>query len=855
MAERQLVPVEAIEQANLSSRQQQDLIQAARMYLRDQHIVITPATFQQAMGVLGDATARQLRVEGRALDPKDRIRQLIASGLELRESVSQQATEVIDHTLKNPTTHAQLAGSFALPSVLVETARREIGNFPLTGDLKASQQIADIIPQRKAALARFARIGLSSLPEQLGEVTIDRFPTAAERSKLTKNMIASFVFRGTVSPLISTADLKDFVESNYGSLDNFSQEKQQSLIQVLGITEDTEKSYISDLFEQTKAAFSLYQRSPQEDDPQLIDKFYHLFSRDLLLLHPALEESQLVTLPNLVQDGVSSIWDRAIDIRGVKIASPDLLVQAARQAQAHNDQPTADRLREGLAHWRWLATASERHQRKINQATAELQRKEDLLEQVTDPSLALPPEANFIRYEVQRRALDATRSRARESENLATIIAENAQMQEDAKAYEQWLQAEAGSDTPTVPMPRRVYVEKLRSEEREKYFSEMSMRRILTITEDLLTGDYFFKEELPFGTLTSDRGVSWIQELIAKTQEEITQVDLDSGDESFNPGIITELRRHIIFQFEPNSKHRIRVSADLRNFDKFWLGSLGTISDLGRSGGVYAKQLWADFKLRALRERLGLLKYSLSIMDERAIADTEREQARKKYIDFTADPNTPLPQEAQWTTYEAKAYLQEVKAYDLPDLSGLDLAQLGRTAREMKTMFLKFPAGLLPMRITSVEDAKRWIQTRKSQLHTELEHAEQQVPENTKKRRAKGRRIDSLNRRIDIADKLIVYSDHQLFPLSDVVGLDRDTLLRTWRKRVNLAIATIFKDEIAKQTEEAQEEYEGITRIILTDDLTAEIASRRKTLEYLRQRDIHQEFIDNMRSVNLVLDQ
>ena len=71
MTENAIVSLEEPIQAYLSSRQQEELLNSSRMYLRKNQIPLSAVTLRQAMGVLGDAAERSLQISKRAIiNPK-----------------------------------------------------------------------------------------------------------------------------------------------------------------------------------------------------------------------------------------------------------------------------------------------------------------------------------------------------------------------------------------------------------------------------------------------------------------------------------------------------------------------------------------------------------------------------------------------------------------------------------------------------------------------------------------------------------------------------------------------------------------------------------------------------------------
>ena len=217
-------------------------------------------------------------------------------------------------------------------------------------------------------MEKLASTALSSLPREFGEVTLDRFPEVARRSRLIRNMITSFVFRGHLSPLITSSELKSFAHASWET--DFEQAKTR-LILLIGNGDSSQIKFVEDLFAQVVTSFSNIQ-PPGENDPGSITRFYKRFGRDLLVLDPISEEQTIITMQERIKEGSPHLWEDGVMVGNYIVPSVDKLVQAAEQETAKDNQVQSDKLYSGVKIWQWLQDEDSRRNRRANHLEEQL---------------------------------------------------------------------------------------------------------------------------------------------------------------------------------------------------------------------------------------------------------------------------------------------------------------------------------------------------------------------------------------------------------------------------------------------------------------------------------------------------
>lgn len=850
MTERNLVPTE---QPQWSTRQSKDVLAAARKYLKDNRIEITPLVFQRTLSVLGDAARRGLVLEGRThFSPKDKIRPLINKGLQAREGLRVRAGELLSLSKSEPDVYGDLIGPLALPASLVRAATIEMSNFIVIAEPKAIEEVVNVGNQRISRIDHIAQTGLNHLPQPFTGVTLDRFPTVLERARLIRNMIASFVFRGNLSPQISTQDLKDFVLQSEPPKDMVSQS--DTIAEIAGLTQQPDRAFLQALARQASQLFISHKTLPDDDNPRSVDDFYRHFARGLLLLHPALEEQSIVTVPYKVMKESPSIWDGGLIIEGVKIPRVELLAQALRQAEARGDQINTERLINGIRVWKFYQDATKRHNLSIQKAETELQEREQLFSNLNDPNFKLPKEAYFIVYVEQQKAESTFRGKRADAERLAKIIEETDTEIEGIEQYEQYLRQRYGDKLPSlIPIPLKVH-ERAEDQRRTKLKGRIiTIQNQITLIEDLLDFDLLRYRESgsAIARLRRDDSKEWIEEQRKQAQQLLEQIETDPQSLYYNEQFLKQTRSRI--REITGRSARQYYPAALKDIYSFWKDLPQTITEILQS--KEKEKTWPNLIKQILQKRLELLDITTS-----SIAQRERLTAANLETNETEKPqaSTLVSEDEYWTKEDALKYMQKIRILKIPQGVKLDKDQI--TA--IRSFVLTLPLTALPKKIIGRNTFITWVLSRMSVAQEQASIASEEVemlkqstnPDRTELARA-NKRIRNSEKRTKTYEQLLNFMKHELFPLPEGAGLSREDFLDAWKKRMNFAYAICYHDEVATKSQMLQLTYEQVMRKYFKQRLAIEIASKTKNLDKLKTRNIAREFVNSLQRLNLVLEE
>lgn len=838
-----LIPLGLDERPLLAAKQQQELLDATRLYARDHRIPLTTDTSGRVMGVLVDSLQRTIIASKHPpLTSKDRIRPLIRQGLEIREGLRSQAEESLKFTSSHQGTDQELVGPFALPSSLIQTAHMESRNFFLTPRIEATQQVVQLVSHRHPLIDKFARAAITHLPAELEGVNLEKFPDAADRVKLIRNMIASFVFRGNLSPLIPTSDLKDFVLASKDLVNPFNSEMQEALIVAIGTLNTDERPYLESLFRQTVTLFEVYQDVPDENNPRAFDNFYRQFARDLLLLHPALEEKQIVTVPTKVAPDSVHIWQEGARFGPNIIPRTEMLALAIRQAEAKGDRLNADRFQEAIKLWQWFERTKPAHEQRIRKAEDELQLRQELLRNLDDPSFPLPKEAYFAIHVDQEKARGMTRMRRKEAEGIQRTISEHEALQIRTKEYERELKERFGENWPyLVPISRDVFLQRLQDQERSLIGQLGAMITRLNKVEDLLHLDFLWNKEndLKYGFLSREQPDQWLEKELEKTQA------LQRSPVQFSEAETVDLLGHLFryFQYKPKSQY---LSKELQTFQKFWEDTHDKL--WGNPGLQRDRDFWLSLIPQILSQRAGLLKYTQGALQRKYQIPSEVQEAREQIRKFQ-DPMQPLPEGAVWTNRNARDYILETNLVSVPQVEQEEVETLIKTAQETQFLLANISARRLPDSVEGKQHFVSRLEARMAQLRSEIAHKQSLVEVGI---RVSG--LSDLKRDLDNLARLRDCLNSPIVPLPEGEGLPIKQFVRIWRRRAELTYATYLQEETEEESLRAQQDYEGLSRSVFKRRLTGEVEVKINALKKLTDRDIEQELVERMRHLNLVFD-
>lgn len=355
VSERQgLVTITTIEEPIFTRIQKETLVRRSFKYLAENRIEITSENVDKAALVTLDALNRGLKLFSKSqVLAKEGVGKYLDSGFAERQILKDNTRKTIEENLRYQET-ADFVGPLCLPKKLLVAASEEIKDFLLDSQVNACQNLVDLAEQRKRQLQELKDIVLTLLPDNLQANAKSRQWTMEEESGLVRNLITSQVFRKTNFPIISIEEVTDFVQKlEVESSEYFTEADLNQAVNTfeeMGVRVDNQtKSYLLALAIQTRDVFK--KNLPTEIDRR--DQLFRALRNQLLLLHPALEEQQIVIDAKEYQEGVRSLWQEGFYevFDGLKIPKKEILIEAARQANAAGSIGRVERLEKAIKSW------------------------------------------------------------------------------------------------------------------------------------------------------------------------------------------------------------------------------------------------------------------------------------------------------------------------------------------------------------------------------------------------------------------------------------------------------------------------------------------------------------------------
>ncbi len=433
-----LVEVTSQESPVFSDEHKNALVRQTTLYLESKRIYIDKASFDRGADVIVDALKRGLSLAGVDLAHAGRsITKYIKSGLEERDSIKTGVGEVIKKTYDLGSGYV---GELALPQELIRRAEEEADSFNLNGNVAVSERLHRLAKIRQQSLGEISDKVIGYLPEVLFANAKEKLKSNDEKSRLIKNAIVSTVFSKKINPIISIDELWSNFKSYQQNTGNyFNEQNFFDITKKLNL--DTDQSeYLKDLFYQLRGNFESKKADTFNAGDK--DKFYLKFSRELLLLHPALEEEQII-LDYDKRDGFTqSVWDNGVchEIGGFKVPSKGILIAALRQAEAAGSIAKVNRIKEAIRSWSNLDVDKVKFPKKIwevqmqndndNKVIKSLraiggEKKDprDDIEEILTKKRKEFGQASFI-YKVTQRQVNLSRERLAEAEKLLALAKE-----------------------------------------------------------------------------------------------------------------------------------------------------------------------------------------------------------------------------------------------------------------------------------------------------------------------------------------------------------------------------------------------------------------------------------------------
>lgn len=850
----QLVPSQTSDRALFTPKQEKGLAEIARIYARGKIVLKDKAALQKVGRIVEDALQRGLAAQGRSfLEPTENLRKFVVKGFEVREDLKARASSILDLSLRNQTTYNALVGPLAIPNSVVIACQSEIAKFSLNPDILATQHTVQLGETRLALIDPLAQKGLTELEQNGLNITLDQIPEIADRARLIRNTLASFAFRGHLSPIITTSDLRQFTILHRDS-SPFNQDLTEQVVATFQLEEADAKEYVLDLFTQTSQSFRTLTEIPDESNPQSIMRFYRQFARDLLLLHPALEEQQLATNRLRVTDISTSIWNQGMKIGNLIIPRADQLAQAARQAEARKEEITQERLHQGIKAWQWLGEEHIKHEHKIASSKKNLYEIGKLIEKLNDPDFTLPTDAYRISRGNQTES-KAVIAKRRTVEEIKRIIKENDALRTQVLLYEQELNRKYGPNSwpSQLTLPRFLYIQRLKDKEKIIRGRQAHIIKRLSATENFLHMDYLWSKQSNkgFGFLFEETSKDWVQEELMKTVQLKRQADRQPVQ-----SITKDEARRIVGHLYPNLRLKViptYIPTELKPYYEFWHKTFTTLSETPHL--ATEPTFWANIVSEALQQRISLLNFADSVLEAKERLPEQATKARLIVEEYLNDPNKALPKNVFWTNIAAHEYILETKLITLPDTEQVPEEKLLETASEIRFLLRSLPASFLPKTIPTKEKLQDWIDNNIKVLNESLAKKKMDQEQKKKKSFVESQEITSLESMIHTYNKLKALVESPVTPLPGTEGLKASQFRKIWRKRADYIWAVYYQEEAEEEKIKSQEEYQKVVKENYRKRLIALQGIRQKSLADLKARDLEQEFLERMSDLNLVLEE
>jgi hypothetical protein len=392
MPEAGLVPVSEQQSPlfNLTAKHQNDIEQMTMSYMQRQKLPFTSAGLAVGKDVIGDALQKGMQEEGVVgIEKNTNIRKLIKEGLSVRSQITNEARAIINkngNEIQNSSD--AYIGPYALSKRGLIRASHEI-NRSSSMLLNASEGIIETEKKRKELLPQMAKailLGLSK--DQFPDVAIDLFPDPDSQAKLLRNAITSMIFRGNALPVLQIQDIQGFINEDKKFDSSSVTPFIEFLSQATGLEASSMADYIMELTAQTYNLFQKSERVSIENDGSGVDigkrdKLYTDFGQRLLLLHPALEERELIVDKDYHSEGDYSLWNSQWStlIDGKRIPGEEILLRARRLSVAQGKQGT--RYIDGLGAWKEYKRADAVNGKRVGVLSRLIEQTDERLATVT----------------------------------------------------------------------------------------------------------------------------------------------------------------------------------------------------------------------------------------------------------------------------------------------------------------------------------------------------------------------------------------------------------------------------------------------------------------------------------------
>lgn len=354
-----------------TQQQQLDIQKIAISYLKRNKLLFSPENLEAAILIHGvDALGRGLALyEKPKLDTKDSVRTYIKQGIESRDVVQQAAgilCEEYQNDFLNRSTDEPIS-PYAFKYSTFSGALQEHKNFLLEPDINDSNEIVLQAATRTQILPHLAKFAMETIDPGTQEEKIQElFPSPDMQAQLVRNMLTSIAYRGFPMPILSSNDLKNFMSQDIEEVFDSNGFKGvfEQICMRIGIDNHDGNAYLNDLLTQVKLSFS--QALKRQGGLASDEGIFRIFSKNLLLLHPALEEERMILFPEKVNGPQDfSLWspEMSVVMNGMRIPTDAALFRAIQQSEAQGNDTF--RYYSARRAWRSMQKNSELEQKRL----------------------------------------------------------------------------------------------------------------------------------------------------------------------------------------------------------------------------------------------------------------------------------------------------------------------------------------------------------------------------------------------------------------------------------------------------------------------------------------------------------
>ncbi len=853
-----LVPVsqEQTPLFDLTPKHKETLEQMTVSYMQRSKIPFDTDGLALGKEIVADALSRGMEANGvTGVAANTNLRSLVKEGMEQRAQVASHATRVYRENQNEVRSgDDRCIGPYALPARQLSRVGREVAR-PATSKLVESKKLSELEEKRRELLPHLAHAIVSGLPkDQFPDVSLDMFPDPSSQAKLVRNSIVSMWFRGNPLPLLQIQDLQQFTNLAQEALD---MRILAPLVEVVAASKGEDPlpiaEYIrdlgvqvSDLFQKARDRFSPNELTDR-NSPNFRDIVYNFFDRKLLLLHPALEEQELVVDGKRYGESDYSLWGPqwSVDMGGVRVPNEEILERARRIAIAQGRNGT--RFQEGINIWTTLKRGEERTEKRKEALSHLLQGTEETLAAAGIETMPVSEFDNTLATNV-RKAEDYKWKRGvyREDRRILRRGDENLQK---IRELDEELRRENGGKLPDeMVLPWSLSAED--SKKRIHTVLLAAQRRAEFEAQETFMRD-FFSREIPvldreevydfpvMDTPTVERMLDKLKQdqgLIESHRGGIIPADIEIGEVGRYIDITVRNLRSEVEYMSRHTTHKERhgTSKEKRRLDDF-VGLQQSLAGVMKvaSGMTGIPKLFYAYSLAS----------RISSLEKIIAARTKREDMEGK------DISQKKMGKAEFEMNVKVAHIEAPKI-ETPEEETVLLHHLHewKDVRAISHRLRRFP---FPTSINSKEELIQWAG---KMLH-ELPGLPLSFPRVS--RDYAPSEFQEMNRKNqkDALTSLITIANSPLFPSDELLkGLKPRVLLSALSNRYAYMKARAELEVDEKNYKELHEELQSIAleryRLHLGQQRD-NYARQRKEIE---DRDLKKEFISSMRTLDLAID-